>query len=135
MGRWKRKKLYKQQASSSSDADSSDSPAARQGDNLQSASVQFTRKDKKVLLQYLVNYRKGAQAVADENKENMVEDVVSENVVIGAHCFPSLTMEAFRLPYLILPAGLTDSQRRSIHQLCVDGKKKTASLSCRYIEF
>ena len=126
MGRWKRKKG---QYSSKKSSDDSASSAAT-GDCETSLSISdlekstskfFNRKDRKLVIQYLEEYKNGALQVYRGTYEHRI-DASPEPLVIAGRTFPFLTEEVLSQPYLKLQRELSSKQRRCIHELCVDGK-------------
>jgi hypothetical protein len=129
MGRWKRKKG---QYSSRKSSDASASSAAT-GDSETSLSTSdlkgnkgnnskfFSRKDRKLLIQYLEEYKNGVLKVYLGTYEHRM-DASPEPLVIAGRTFPFLTEEVLCQPYLELQRELSSKQRKCLHELSVDGK-------------
>lgn len=99
----------------------------------------FSQKDRKVLRQYLEEYRDGAwtaflgrhQEQENQQQNNLTVSYsspfmtrISDKPIVIGHCtFPALTKEMLEQPYMILPKELSSKQRRVVHEVCADGKK------------
>ena len=125
MGRWKRKKGQYSSRKSSDDSASSAATGNCEtslsiSDLEKSTSKFFSRKDRKLVFQYLEEYKSGALQVFRGTYER--RDASPETLVIAGRTFPFLTEEVLSQPYLKLERELSSKQRRCIHELCVDGK-------------
>ena len=121
MGRNRRRNKYSGSRSSSSNGSAS-STFSQEGPSQEYNS--FNRKDKKKLFRYLRDYYNGAFRVFN-GKSNQNKSLLSKSdtpIIIGGHAFPKLTNEVLRQPYLALPKGLSSKQRRTVHEICCDGK-------------
>jgi hypothetical protein len=122
MGRWKRKKGQYLSRKSSNDSASSSATTLSISDLAEESNSKFfTRKDRKLVIQYLEEYKNGALQVYRGNYEHRM-NASSEPLVIAGRTFPFLTEEVLCQPYLKLQRELSSKQRRCIHELCVDGK-------------
>ena len=84
----------------------------------------LTRKDEKLLLQYLNEYRIKASNYCLIHSDDISSSITSDEdgdkpLVIGGCTFPLLNEESVSKPYLELPKELSSKQRRTIHEFCV----------------
>jgi hypothetical protein len=136
MGRWKGKK-EKQKLKQRIQRSLSDASSTNGSTSMSSVSspppqgkVGFSYKDRKILLQYLKDYRDGALALYNQNTRPQTPES-QEPISIASHKFPLLTDEVLRKPYLALPKDLSSKQRRVVHDMCIDGEKRTLEfISC-----
>jgi hypothetical protein len=120
MGRWKRNK-GQYSSRKSSDASETSLSSDYKYDFEESRSKFFNRKDRKLVIQYLEEYKNGALQDYRGTYERRL-DASPEPIVIAGHTFPFLTEEVLCQPYLELPRKLSSKQRKCLHGLCVDGK-------------
>jgi hypothetical protein len=136
MGRWKRKKEQQKlkqriqrslldgngNGSATSVSSSQPPPKSKAG---------FSYKDRKIILQYLKDYRDGAFAIYHGNKQlPQASSESQEPIAIASHNFPLLTYVVLRQPYLMLPKDLSSKQRRAVHDMCMDGENIGIFLLC-----
>ena len=167
MGRYKHKKLYNGGNTSSFGGDEGDSASSsflKSSSTVSESSItsegsvsqesknhSFNRKDKKIVLKYLQEYRRGAlefyhkngksdinvstTTKVDGSKDDKAEASkamqfrpIKSSEPICISCggstveFPILNEEVFSQPYLALSKGLSSNQRRYIHEICIDCK-------------
>jgi hypothetical protein len=80
-------------------------------------------KERRALVQYLLQYKQGAIDVYYHGTSRHAMDTEdSASVTIGFVSLPVLTTDVLRQPYLTFPVSLTNKQRKAVHETCIEGE-------------